>query len=186
MLHSAAPAPPIHPARQPARPETFRLSAHVRHDAVVVPVARTGCEQKAQARHHLRINSAFSFLGLLLRLREQNLACSARHAGEIRFFPRRPAACSRSRARGPPSFSNGAPACRCSMSGPSCRRAHSGRPLTLLAHLHQRCIAAAPPAFFINLQSLSPPRIFPVLASLAFFFGPSVARAAAAAFLAQG
>ena len=62
-------------------------------------------------------------------------------------------------------------------------RARLAATATASAYFLFALYCSAPPAFFIFLQSWSWPALFPVL-HLAF--GPTVARAAAAAFLAQG
>ena len=113
-------------------------------------------------------------------LREQNLRLrrQARHVGRSP-----PSRGTRTCARGPPSSSSGGPACRCSTPGPSCRSAHaSPRPPRPLCTRLFALYFSAPPAVFINLQSWSCPPSFQCCTWQA---RPAVARAAAAAFLAQ-
>ena len=61
--------------------------------------------------------------------------------------------------------------------------ARSAATATASAYFVLALYCSAPPAFFIGLQSLSWPPSFPVLF---LALGTAVARAAAAAFLAQG
>ena len=88
----------------------------------------------------------------------------------------------RTRARGPPSCVDGRPPCRCSTSGPLCPQRRLAATPTASRTFYLRCIARRRLLFYF-LAELVVTALFPVL-HLAF--GPTVARAAAAAFLAQG